>query len=384
MPSEKIITLGQLLDRAISSYDQIVDQPAPNDEAVQSKIFAALADLSLSANLISRLAILSPNETLEDISTKDLKCLAVDALRGLLETLLKTKGGGERKKNLERAQDYLNKFCNQVENYEIIPTDQVNSFKGPSSTVQNPAMRRESKINQFKWEKKVKHQLDELRNRQKSSRPLKLPPTSQPIPVEAAEMFDESDDENNAESRSIYLTWVKYLYIKAHQELDSIQLELDLLGQAAQMNDLPSKNQRTEDDLSWRLDKLASSEDGPFISPTGKVLRPFTILPSKFSTSSASTSRLKLRAEVFRPDWNLPTMTIDEYLDEQKAMGNFLSGGGPNQADQPKSGELARIEAEEDNMTGEIKSEELRKKAMEWNEFTDSHRKGEGNMMNRG
>jgi len=379
------ITLGQLLDRATSAYHHIIEQPTPNDEAVQSKILAALADLSLSASLISRLAILSPNETLDDINTSDLKCLAVQALRGLLVVLLKTTGGGQRKKHLEDARDYFKSFCRQVEAYEIIPADQIQRFQGPSSTIQNPSMRRESKINQYKLEKSLKQQLEELRQRKESTQRSRLYSSGR-SKEDSSERTQDSDEENDSESRSTHLTWLKFLYLKAHQEQDSIEAELEILGQAAQMNDLPSKRaaSREEEDLSWRVERLASSDDGPLVSPSGKVLRPFTILPSRSSASSASTNRVKLRAEVFRPDWTLPTMSVDQYLDEQRAMGNFLSGGGPAQASQLTPSQRAKIEAEEDNLAGDIKAEELRTKAVEWNEFTDVHRKGEGNMMNRG
>ncbi|KAA1079563.1 hypothetical protein PGT21_016097 [Puccinia graminis f. sp. tritici] len=390
MSQENDITLGQLLDRATSAYNHVIEQPTPNEETVQSKILAALADLSLSSSLINRLAILSPNETLEDINTNDLKCLSVEVLRGLLVVLLKTKGGGQRKKNLEQAKDHFKSFSRQIEAYEIIPREQIERFKGPLSAIQSASMRRESKINQYKLEKQLKQQLDELRERKRAAQRSRLYSSGRSKEdynsrVERANGSDDDDDENESESRSTHLTWLKFLYLKAHQELDSIEAELEILGQAAQMNDLPSKKvQREEDDLSWRVERLSTSTDGPLVSPSGKVLRPFTILPSRSSASSASTNRIKLRAEVFRPDWTLPTMTIDDYLDEQRAMGNFLSGGGPDQASQETPSQRAQIDAEEDNLKGELKAEELRKKAVEWNEFTDSHRKGEGNMMNRG
>jgi immunoglobulin-binding protein 1 len=50
------------------------------------------------------LGILSPNETLEDINTRDLRCVLVDCLRGELEVLAKTKGGVERIGWLQRAR----------------------------------------------------------------------------------------------------------------------------------------------------------------------------------------------------------------------------------------------------------------------------------------
>ncbi|KAA1082778.1 hypothetical protein PGT21_014378 [Puccinia graminis f. sp. tritici] len=165
---------------------------------------------------------------------------------------------------------------------------------------------------------------------------------------------DDDDDENESESRSTHLTRLKFLYLKAHHELGSIEAWLEILGQAAQMSDLPSKKvQREEDDLSWRVERLSTSADGPLVSPSGKVLRPFTILPSHSFASVASANRIKHRAEaeVFGPDWTLPPMTIDDYLHEQCAVGNFLSGGGPEQVSQETSDQRAQIDAEEDTYT---------------------------------
>ncbi|KAI7940161.1 hypothetical protein MJO28_013813 [Puccinia striiformis f. sp. tritici] len=384
------ISLGQLIERARIGYEDIIEQPTPNNVSVQSKILAALADLSLSGSLINRLAILSPNETLDDINTNDLKCLAVDALCGLLVILLKTTGGGQRKKNLEQAKEHFKNFCKQIESYKIILKEEIGRYKGPlSSVIQSPTIRRESKINQYKLEKQLQAKLNEFNERNQIKQQSRIYSTGSggSKKPDRRDNDEEDDDMENSSNRAMQLTWLKFLYLKANQELDSIEAELEILGQAAQMNDLPT-NSRTkkvseEEDLSWRVERLGK-EDGPLVSATGKVLRPFTILPSSTSTTSSSSDRIKLRADVFKADWNLPTMTIDDYLNEQRAMGNFLSGGGPDQHDKLTPGERDKLEAEEDNLKGDSKAEELRLKAVQWNLFTDDHRKGEGNMLNRG
>lgn len=51
-------------------------------------------------------------------------------------------------------------------------------------------------------------------------------------------------------------------------------------------------------------------------------LRPFTILPSN------AAERARLQAEVFGPGYNLPTMSMDEYLEIEKQRGNIITGGG--------------------------------------------------------
>lgn len=101
--SAQDLTLGQLLTRAINHSTKITSAPSPNDQSIQQLLQATLADLNLANKLINHLGILSPNETLEDINTSDLRCLLVDALSGQLCLLAKTKGGKERITYLNKA-----------------------------------------------------------------------------------------------------------------------------------------------------------------------------------------------------------------------------------------------------------------------------------------
>jgi len=136
--------------------------------------------LNLASKLINHLGILSPNETLEDINTSDLRCLLVDALSGQLSLLAKTKGGKERITYLNKAsvssfrelafsslakmyrisQDYFKKYSSLVEQYEIVPQDQRAAYQGVSASEMDSARRRAGKIAQFKREKEIKSKLE--------------------------------------------------------------------------------------------------------------------------------------------------------------------------------------------------------------------------------
>lgn len=65
------------------------------------------------------------------------------------------------------------------------------------------------------------------------------------------------------------------------------------------------------------LDKLHSRR---------QPLQPFTILPS--AGLQGISDRARLQSEVFRSGHRLPTMTVDEYLEEEKRRGNIITGGG--------------------------------------------------------
>jgi immunoglobulin-binding protein 1 len=100
---------------------------------------------------------------------------------------------------------------------------------------------------------------------------------------------------------------------------------------------------------------------GPLLSPSGKPLQPFTL----------TDKRTQLQQGVFRPSHNLPTMSIDEYLEEERRRGGIIEGTG----DEPKP------DPDEDNMA-EVDAATM--KAREWDKFVEANPKGAGNTLNRG
>ena len=123
---------------------------------------------------------------------------------------------------------------------------------------------------------------------------------------------------------------------------------------------------RNDDGYSERLDPshlLNNPTGGPLLNEEGKPLKPFRLL----------NSRQRLRDGVFKPDHSLPTMTIDEYLAEEKRRGGMIDGGGA------QSGVPA--EADEDDLN---KADQETMKARNWDEFKEQNPKGSGNTLNRG
>lgn len=107
---------------------------------------------------------------------------------------------------------------------------------------------------------------------------------------------------------------------------------------------------------------LKGGQSGPLLSKSGTPLQPF-VLTSK---------RTELQKGVFRPSHNLPTMTIDEYLEEEKRRGGIIEGG--DQSANP-------IEIDEDDLE---KADEETMKARAWDEFKEANPRGSGNTLNRG
>lgn len=139
----------------------------------------------------------------------------------------------------------------------------------------------------------------------------------------------------------------------------------------------PPENQQSEDPrrrndadktgYSERLDPplaqlLQNGRVGPLLSKDGKPLQPFTL----------TDRRTQLRQGVFRPGHNLPTMSIDEYLEEERRRGGIIEGGDQSAATQ---------EIDEDNLE---KADEETMKARAWDEFKEENPRGSGNTLNRG
>lgn len=108
---------------------------------------------------------------------------------------------------------------------------------------------------------------------------------------------------------------------------------------------------------------MANGRGGPILSKDGRPLRPFTLLDT----------RQRLQQGVFRPDHNLPTMTIDEYLEEEHRRGGIIEGGGEQSGIKPQ--------VDEDDM--DIADKETIK-ARAWDDFKDENPRGAGNTMNMG
>lgn len=174
--------------------------------------------------------------------------------------------------------------------------------------------------------------------------------------------------------RELHLTNIAFMVHQTFASLESIAQELQIIALAPppppQGQDEPGPDQRqdgrgSKDSYSDRLDGQHPGlrYAGPILSADGKPLRPFTLLDN----------RQILKKNVFRPDHNLPTMTIDEYLEEEKRRGGIIEGGGEASGMRPEPDEDDLEKADEETM-----------KARAWDEYVEANPKGSGNTINRG
>lgn len=182
---------------------------------------------------------------------------------------------------------------------------------------------------------------------------------------------DEKNDEQDASSsssssprslRSYLLLLLNLHGLKASSSLESITQELSLLNSMPSPSEMELRRNNEFDEREkarnrfggdkgsggdgdeWRLTRSVTEQGGALMDKDGKPLRPFTITSGNGKGGAAATSasshdtakgpqpetskREQLRNQVFQNGARLPTMSIDEYLEEEKRRGNILTGGG--------------------------------------------------------
>ncbi|KAK6354884.1 hypothetical protein TWF696_004015 [Orbilia brochopaga] len=329
-------------------------------DAYKSAVAEATSTAVTCKDLIRGLSLFSTNETLEDVATNELKYMLVSAYGG--ELLLKQHDQSTRLSALRAARMAYRSFLSQCDSYNLLGTYEKKAYQVSESLSPtafdnihvDAAARRNAKIERYKQEKELKAKLEHLSR------------------------ITQSSNVEDEELRSLYLSQIQLAVMQALQQLEGINLEIDILGKAPteeellaqrrrqQEEDERSRRRKADDNYSDRVDpsEIFKKANGrPLLSSDGKPLQPFTLL----------SNREMVKGQVFGPGHQLPTMTVDEYLEETRKQGGIIEGGGEQSGRQP--------EPDEDNM--DLADQETYK-AREWDEFKEANPKGSGNTLNRG
>ena len=352
------VSLSELLASARSAQENL-DLHDPRSQEFKDVLSSAIASLQQCSQLVDRLALFSSNEELEDISTNDLQYLGIDYL--LAELTMRSYDASTRLAQLNVASTLLMDFITKMHDYSLLSKTNVQlleSYKDSPAAfriVRDDAgleTRRNVKIKRFQDEKALKSKLKLLREQ------------SQSLNV---------DDEV---VRNLFVAELDLNVHNAFQTLDMVTQERQVLkempDQTTNQADIGAQDSRdrrngSKQEYSERLDpSTLLNSNRPhkgILDSSGKPLQPFTI----------TSKRGEMRKGVFGPGHSLPTMSIDEYLEEERKRGGIIEGGGP-------ASEVVR-EPDEDDLAA-VDAATL--KAREWDEFTEANPKGAGNKINRG
>lgn len=270
---------------------------------------------------------------------------------------VKSRDISERKANLLRAREYFERFIKLLDSYDVLSKSDAKLWEAyledktnfSVASTRDAAARREAKIARFREEKELKRKLEYIQQNPKLA---------------------ENDEQV---VRELHLTNLAFMVHQTFASLESLAQELHIIslappapppGDHATPQDA-REDERNRDTYSERLDSQLPGlrYNGPILSSDGKPMRPFTLLDK----------RQRLQQGVFRPDHSLPTMTIDEYLEEERRRGGIIEGGGEQSGIKPEVDEDDLRAADEETM-----------KARAWDEFKEDNPKGSGNTINRG
>ncbi|KAL9021396.1 MAG: hypothetical protein Q9185_001404 [Variospora sp. 1 TL-2023] len=356
---ERHTSLRSLFATANNQRHKLDSIPDSSSAAYQESLRFASTAFHECRQLIDRLAIFSPNETEDDISSGDLQYLLIDHFLG--ELILKD-CITDRKTVLQQARAAYERYLKLLDQYDMLSKVDSNLYKRYLSerddfsllSTSDPTARRNTKVTRYRQEQELKLKLEYL-----ARVPLAL----------------QNDD---AASREIYLAEIQLCTHNTFHALDMINQELKIIAlmpfasPAPQPEELAQdyrqQNGIPKDDYSDRLDPpisqlLGNGNAGPLLSKDGKPLRPFTLLDS----------RQRVQDGVFKQDHALPTMTMDEYLEEERRRGGIVNGGGDQQGSTQPVDEDDPDKADMETM-----------KAREWDEYVEANPKGSGNTLNRG
>lgn len=348
--SEEPQSLREVFRSAEGARTLLEASPDARSPEFATTLSATLGLYFRARDQISSVSLFSPNEGIEDVVTSSLPYMLLDYQVAELIQRTPFTDMPSRGVTLRRARAAYESFLSLVDGYGLLSgsdsklwdryREKPEQFAVVSSS--DAATKRDAKIANFQAEKQLREKLATLKRNPK--------------------YLEQGGDEDIV--REVHLTSISFAVHNTFQALDSLNRELPMIAAAPNM---PTREETVhrgeEDDTTWKLDQplRRGPGAGPLLSKEGKPLQPFTLVGN----------RADLRKGVFRPGHNLPTMSIDEYLEEEKRRGNFLEGGTDPQ----------KPEVDEDDMDA-VDRETY--KAREWDEYTDNNPKGSGNTLNMG
>lgn len=356
-------SLSSLFQSAKNNQEDL-DTLDPRSDDFKALLQSTISTLEQCSQLVDQLALFSTNEDLDDISTSNIQYLGIEYL--LSELTMRSYSPTDRKAQLNTASELLEQFLTRLDEYSLLSAPDkklLESYKDDRIHFRivgdNVGMeaKRNTKVKRFEEEKALKSQLKLL--------------------SEQSQLLNVDDEV----IRNLYLAGLNLYVHQTFQSLDLISQERQILASMPSQPD-PSRSDQSQsqsDDRDRRngttngqpySDRLDSSDlmnsarpHRGILDSAGRPLQPFTI----------TSKRTDLRKGVFRPGHSLPTMSIDEYLEEERRRGGMIEGGGPasEQIVEPDEDDIATQDA-------------ATVKAREWDEYVEANPKGAGNTINRG
>lgn len=293
--------------------------PLPLDAAT-----TAINHLTQLFTAVSQAALISSNESLDEISTPSLKYLLLPYL--IARAHAQVHGDPYlRHAALTDSRRWLSIFFKRVDKLDLLSQEERDAaLEETPIRAMSPSERRETKIARFREEKETERKLEILRQR----------------------ASDSALDDDEAE-RELVLTVLGSGIRRALDFLDGLEQEMEVLKFAVR-------------EMEKGVDPREKAEK---MRPRGKP-EGMGGLPATFRIVS---ERERIKEGVFRPSHSLPTYTVEEWgrIEMERL------------ARRNRDIVKARMEPEDSDEEEAIEVE--RKEKSRWDDWKDEHNKGSGN-----
>jgi len=325
-------SLKDELERVITDVEHLEEGAEPtNSKTVQEAVKRNIDALEKLTRTVSQLSMFSGNEDIGEIPADSVRFLALPALLGILTGKLIS---GDRLENLEREQAYYRDFLQRLQSYGVIDRTEDESEVGADGSAPaavDPSRKRQKKIERYNERKNLQEKLESLRQRSKNN-----------VTV---------DDDL---LRDLHVTELKIWAGKISDNLEAVQQEIKLL------------RMRENTNVNASTSASANSDQR-----TSQPLKPFII------------TRTDLQKAVYGAGYpSLPTLSLEEFFEQKRQEGQVQV---VSQGDAKPPGPQTN---EEDNILREQREDredaDLSQHDRQLDEYRDEHRRGWGNVHNKG
>lgn len=363
------LTLNQLYCRCEEYYTEIVQKgnmtPANlrQDNQINEPdhiLHTVISFILETIEVTRRAGVLGTNEEMEECSTEAIKFIYLHFFIGMILSKFTQTKPSERLSNLQSARQHFVEFLTtcwlynylQQEYHHFLNKAADTSAHGDDADQQKVAgfMNRDTKILKYKKQKQLRDQLVNIRKK-------------------LAEISEKSDAEEDL--RSFYLLQLQLYVEETTEELPMIDMELQFLKM--RMNE-PTNDKDSIVKKEIAIDStLPNYNERPGLSVTKLT---------KVGDQIVSTREV-VRANVFIPRMEGPTMTLEEFADLELADAMRRQEAEKKaELDAVASRRYAQLEE-----AGEEDDEKLvdiaTKKDREWDEWKEENPRGSGNKLGK-
>lgn len=362
---------SSLLER----YERAVEQIQQGDYSLAVQ---ALQELQES---VARQSLFSPDdESLDDIATSSLPLLQLEHDLALAYTQLPITPAGEmfrRQGHLKRAVDLWTSFLQKLQALELLSADEIKQFKEllqlsedyndnnntePLSSFRPPPLPdRDAKIARFRLKQQAQQERQRLLGLQQRRMRLGLSVT------------DELDGHDGEElDRTLAQTRLAISKAEALEEWASTVRELPMIARLVREQQQQQQATTSPSLVDRRAPPISSSTN------TGHQGLEVTRITQDTTTGVLQMRREQIRANVFRPGWNQPTMSLDELAEREVRAAEERAARQQEAESMPRPRRFDQLvkdglEDDADLVDASAKLDQ------QWDAFKDENPRGSGN-----